>query len=360
METLKEFFKRPFVKRLCILTLVGIVLFLMHSFLTFFLLMFIFIYLFNSATRFVCKLLRRFMPVNEVLVVVLIYVVFFGLLVLCIGIYTPQAISQFTAITDIIAKFFKSLKDPATISNIYLKDAFEQIKRIDFSKYAENGGKLIISVLSGLGTITLHVSLAFVLSLFFMLEKKPMRSFMTKFEHSNIDWLYVEIKDFGIKFAESFGSVIEAQLITAVINAVFSIIVLWLLHFSNLLGLFVLIFVLGLIPVLGVFVTLVPLAIIAYSIGGIRYVIYVILLTAVLHAFETYIIKPKLMSNKIKLPTFLTLFILIVSEHYFGIWGLIVGIPLAVFLLSIIDVQPGEYKPPQPVRRLQSKLHGNK
>ncbi|MED7618674.1 UNVERIFIED_CONTAM: AI-2E family transporter, partial [Bifidobacterium breve] len=33
-----------------------------------------------------------------------------------------------------------------------------------------------------------------------------------------------------------------------------------------------------------------------------------------------------------------TFTVLIFSEHFFGIWGLIIGIPIFVFLLDILDV----------------------
>lgn len=35
---------------------------------------------------------------------------------------------------------------------------------------------------------------------------------------------------------------------------------------------------------------------------------------------------------------------LIFSEHFFGIWGLIIGIPIFVFLLDILDVVNNEEK----------------
>jgi predicted PurR-regulated permease PerM len=59
---------------------------------------------------------------------------------------------------------------------------------------------------------------------------------------------------------------------------------------------------------------------------------------ALLHAFEAYILNPKLMSSKTKLPIFYTLSILIVSEHIAGVLGLIVGIPVFMFILDIIEV----------------------
>jgi predicted PurR-regulated permease PerM len=50
------------------------------------------------------------------------------------------------------------------------------------------------------------------------------------------------------------------------------------------------------------------------------------------------------MSAKTELPIFFTFTVLIFSEHFFGIWGLIIGIPIFVFLLDILDVVNNEEK----------------
>jgi len=58
----------------------------------------------------------------------------------------------------------------------------------------------------------------------------------------------------------------------------------------------------------------------------------------VIHAIEAYILNPKLMSSKTDLPIFYTFIVLIFSQNFFGVWGLIIGIPVFVFLLEILDV----------------------
>lgn len=98
------------------------------------------------------------------------------------------------------------------------------------------------------------------------------------------------------------------------------------------------IFLLGLIPVAGVIISLVPLVVIGYSIGGIMTVIYVVIAIVIVHGIETYILNPNLMSSKTNLPVFYTFIVLIFSEHFFGIWGLIVGIPVFVFILDVLEV----------------------
>ncbi len=59
----------------------------------------------------------------------------------------------------------------------------------------------------------------------------------------------------------------------------------------------------------------------------------------IVHAVETYILNPKLMSNRTKLPVCFVFIILLVGEHYLGVWGLLIGVPIFMFLMDILGVK---------------------
>lgn len=99
------------------------------------------------------------------------------------------------------------------------------------------------------------------------------------------------------------------------------------------------VFFLGLIPVAGVLISLIPLVIIAFATGGLIRLLEVLLLVVLIHLFESYFLHPRLMANATNLPIFVTFITLIVSEQLFGVWGLIVGVPLVAFLLQVFDVR---------------------
>ena len=96
----------------------------------------------------------------------------------------------------------------------------------------------------------------------------------------------------------------RSTILIAVVNCVLSVIALWILGFPQLLGLALMIFLLGLIPVAGVIISLFPLCMIAYNIGGIMYVVYILVIVTVIHALESYVLNPKFMSQN-KLTNFL-------------------------------------------------------
>ena len=55
---------------------------------------------------------------------------------------------------------------------------------------------------------------------------------------------------------------------------------------------------------------------------------------------EAYVLNPKFMSSRTDLPIFYTFIVLLIGEHLFGTWGLIVGVPIFTFLLDVLGVKP--------------------
>jgi predicted PurR-regulated permease PerM len=247
--------------------------------------------------------------------------------------YLPMIAGEITALIKQLTAFYTSKHD-----NIVLNYVVKRIEEIQISSYLEQGFTFILKYFTDISKIGLQILLSLLMSLFFLLEKPRLIEFTKKFKTSKIASIYVEIEFFARKFVGTFGKVIEAQLIIAVVNCILTTISLWLLDFPQLGGLSIMIFLLGLIPVAGVIISLIPLAVIAYSIGGFIKVLYVGIAIMIIHGIETYILNPNLMSSKTNLPVFYTFIVLIFSEHFFGIWGLIIGIPVFVFLLDVLEV----------------------
>ena len=94
---------------------------------------------------------------------------------------------------------------------------------------------------------------------------------------------------FGGNFCRTFGKVMKVQVIIALVNAILSMIVLTVLDFPQVMSLGIMIFLLGLIPFAGVIISLVPLSIIAFNIGGIGKAITVVVAVVLIHIVVTYI-----------------------------------------------------------------------
>ena len=121
-----------------------------------------------------------------------------------------------------------------------------------------------------------------------------------------------------------------------------------IMRMPQIVALGLMVFILSLVPVAGVIISLIPLSIVGYSVGGIRYVIYIFIMIMIIHAVEAYVLNPKFMASKTELPIFYTFLVLLVAEHFWGSWGLIVGVPIFTFFLDVLGI-----KPTKRVRRRQ-------
>ncbi|MGG1688965.1 AI-2E family transporter [Heyndrickxia ginsengihumi] len=328
-DQLFSFFQKKETKRVIIFILMAFILYLLKSIIDLILLTFIFSYLMNRLEKIVTKRI----PLNRKLTVIILYILIVGLLTFGITRYLPVLIDEITELVKQIVSFYTRPQH-----NVVLNYIVEYIQDKKITDYVQKGFTVLVSYFSTISQVSLQVFMSFLLSLFFLLEKERIIRFTKQFKHSKLASFYEELEYFGQKFVGTFGKVIEAQFIIAFVNAILSAIGLSILGFPQLLGLVLMIFCLGLIPVAGVIISLIPLCLIAYSIGGAIEIVYVLILVAIIHSIETYVLNPKLMSSKTNLPVFYTFLILIFSEHFFGVWGLILGIPVIVFFLDVLEV----------------------
>lgn len=329
MNEFMKLFQYKGVKRILIFILIALVLYSMRSMINFILLTFIFSFLMNRLVNFVTNRI----PINRNIAVLVLYSGIVGSLTYGIAKYLPMIIQEISQLVWQVTAFYQQPQE-----NIVVNYVVSLLKENEITQYIEHGLTFVMRYFSNFSQFALQLLLAIILSLFFLLEKPRLISFTKKFKGSKLADFYKEIEFFGGKFARTFGKVIEAQFIIAIVNSVLSFIALWVMDFPQLIGLTIMIFFLGLIPVAGVIISLIPLSLIAYTIGGFIQVLYILIVIAVIHAIEAYILNPKLMSSKTDLPIFYTFIVLIFSEHFFGFWGLIIGIPIFVFFLDVLEV----------------------
>ncbi|MBU8639521.1 AI-2E family transporter [Bacillus pumilus] len=333
MAAFLKLFEKPGVKRFSVFVVLATALYLLRGMMNLILLTFIFTFLMNRLEEVIRGFLSRFLKIGQKSVITILYILLAGGLTFGGFVFVPiiaKQVEQLFHLGKKIADHPQNLPFFDVITNV-----FGDFK---ISAYFEKGFNFLYTYLTDFSTFSIQVIMSLILSMFFLFEKERLIQFMNKFKTSKISVFYHEIAFFGRKFSRTFGKVLEAQFIIATVNCVLTTIALGIMGFPQLFGLAVMVFLLGLIPVAGVVISLIPLSIIAYTLGGGMYVLYIVLVIVIIHAIEAYFLNPKLMSAKTELPIFFTFIVLIFSEHYIGIWGLIIGIPIFVFILDILEV----------------------
>ncbi|MDT3427244.1 putative PurR-regulated permease PerM [Paenibacillus forsythiae] len=331
METFKHFFANLTVRRFGILLLVFLLLYGIRDMLNLVLLTFLIAYIMNSFQVLLSRSIGKYIRVNSKVIIIILYLAMISTLVLALVHYLPKIFVQVRQLTN----FLIALTPEDIPQNEIVQYLFNTLKGLNYETYMKNG----IDYITTIGNWGTTFVLSIILSLVFILEKNRIVAFTSRMKQSKVAWFYNELEYFGNKFALSFGKVIEAQILIALFNTIFTVIGLVILGFPYLFALGMMIFLLSLIPVAGFLISLVPLCIIGYNIGGLMMVVYVLAMIAVLHFVEGYFLNPKLMSSKMNLPMFYTFIVLLFSEHYLGIWGLILGIPIFVFVLDILEIR---------------------
>jgi predicted PurR-regulated permease PerM len=177
----------------------------------------------------------------------------------------------------------------------------------------------------------------------FIIERKRIERFLRETRNGNFRFLYDEWAIIAKKLASGFGPIFKAQSIIAFINALLTtigLIIISLVHgggpFPFIFTLSLIVFISGFIPVFGVFLSSIPILILGYGYGGLPVVFAIVVMVAIVHALEAYYLNPKIVSSYVHFPVFVTFVILLVAEHFFGLIGLLIGIPLFSILLGLI------------------------
>ncbi len=194
------------------------------------------------------------------------------------------------------------------------------------------------------GSILLKFLLGILLSYVFIIERNHVSQFFRGMQNGSFAFLYREYRSIASKIAKGFGLIFKAQSVIALVNAIFTSV--WLTIIGILTGhggfpyiftLSLIVFIFGFIPVFGTILSGIPIILIAYGHGGFDVVLGVIIMIILVHALEAYILNPKIVSSYVHFPVFITFLVLIISEHLFGLVGLLIGIPLFSILIDLFD-----------------------
>ncbi|MCT2909377.1 AI-2E family transporter [Schleiferilactobacillus harbinensis] len=340
-----KFVENVRLRRWTVFLVIALLLYLMRSQMTTILLTFIFSFL---AVRSLQHLRRHFPIKRPWMVVGPLYLLVIGLLYLVLTHYVPIIARESHHVINGLIRFYNS---PEFDQNATWSFLSRWIDRLGLANQLHNGLNGVVATITSIGHVGFAIVISFILSFFFAVEIDDLKRFGHNFLTSDLGWFFQDFNFFAQKFVNTFGVVMEAQLFIAVVNTTITAITLFIMRMPNLASLTAMVFFFSLVPVAGVIISLIPLSLVAFSVGGWQDVIYILIMIAVIHVLEAYILNPKFMASRTQLPVFFTFVVLIFAPEIMGPWGLIVGIPVFTFLLDILGVK--SIPRPQHVKRVK-------
>lgn len=178
--------------------------------------------------------------------------------------------------------------------------------------------------------------LAIIFSFILVIDWKRIAGKIKELEKSRIHSFYVGATPHLLAFANVLGKAFTAQAIIASCNTLLTLAGIWYFEVPNIALITVIVFFCGFIPIVGTFLSSVPIILFGIQIGGMALVIKLILLIAVVHVFEAYILNPNITGNVLHIHPILVLVLLLIGERFFGIWGMVGGVPVGYYLINIL------------------------
>jgi predicted PurR-regulated permease PerM len=188
---------------------------------------------------------------------------------------------------------------------------------------------MIRAMWAGSGTILLALLFSFLISLDLLRLGEEVRNL----RNSRLRDFYEETALPVVRFGYTVGRTIQAQAMIAMVNTLLTFIGLSLLGVPSLSVLSLIVFLCSFIPVLGVFISTIPIVLVAINSDGLNLAVLSVLMVIVVHAIEAYLLNPMIYGKHLKINPVIVLIILFIGHHAFGVWGMLLGVPVAHYFL---------------------------
>jgi predicted PurR-regulated permease PerM len=188
---------------------------------------------------------------------------------------------------------------------------------------------------------TVAIGSAFLLSLLFslliVLDLPNLAVGAKHLRETRLRFIYDEVSDNVFHFGRVLGRALEAQLMIAILNTALTAIGLYFMEIPNIAFLSAIVFVCSFIPVAGVFVSSLPICLQTLTAkADVVWVLYMIGFITIIHMIEAYILNPRIYGAHLKMNPVLVLSILVISHHLFGVWGLVLGVPITTYVYKYV------------------------
>ena len=218
--------------------------------------------------------------------------------------------------------------------------------------------KSTLEVVGTIGSTLFAISSQFLLSLLFsfliVYDLPNLKNGAVSLRNTRLRYVYEEVSDSLIAFGRTMGRAFEAQIQIAIANTVLTAIGIWLIHIRDQMAFISLIvFFCSFVPIAGVFISSVPICLLALQQGGVSKAVLAILLITLIHTLEAYVLNPHIFGHHLRLNSVVVLILVTISGKIFGLWGLILCLPVATYIFKDaiqIKDDPAEEEPLPPVK----------
>lgn len=193
---------------------------------------------------------------------------------------------------------------------------------------------IIRNISGGIAAVASAFLLALLFSFLILLDLPKLKAGVRDLHNTKIRFIFDEVVDNIRDFAQVLGQALEAQFFIAVINTLLTAAGIILLGLGKKVAfLSLIVFFSSFIPVVGVFISSIPICLMALQTsGGLQTMFLALLLIVAIHMIEGYVLNPSIYGTRMRINPVIVLIVLTISGKLFHFWGLILGVPVFTYL----------------------------
>lgn len=270
--------------------------------------------------------------VKHSLGIAIVFTLFFVVAILAMMLTIPSLLTQASALVEQEPEFRANLLDYLARSNLTSPLA-DWLRTVKYESLSSAISATAFAFSMRIFEIAAYGASAIFLALYIMIDRDRLRG-----------WLFAVVpRSHHIRLARVMmnletivGAYIRGQLITCLLIAIFSFVLLVACGVPNAVALAVFAGIADVLPYIGAFLSIGPMVIAALARGPVV-VIVVLLVMFAYEEFESRVLVPRIYGRALRLPPSVVLFALLAGGTVMGILGALLALPVAATIMMLID-----------------------
>jgi predicted PurR-regulated permease PerM len=264
--------------------------------------------------------------------IAIVFTLFFIVAIFAMTLTIPSLLAQASALIEQEPEFRAHISDYLAHSNLTAPIA-GWLRNVKYEALSSGISAMAFDFSMRIFEITAYGLSAIFLALYIMIDRDRLRG-----------WLFATVpRTHHIRLARVMmnletivGAYIRGQLITCLLIAVFSFVLLVACGVPNAMALAVFAGVADVLPYIGALLSIGPMVIAALARGPVI-VIVVLLVMFAYEEFESRVLVPRIYGRALRLPPSVVVFALLAGGTLMGILGALLALPVAATVMMLID-----------------------